>query len=147
MRKYHVIDEILIDKDPETIFSAIENEFLGISGWWRPFMELNIRGERIFREGLVIDARIPLRIGSRKTSFIIVRIIKSILIDLKYIEGDYLGTGRWILKPQNDKTLVSYIWNGIPNSLLAKLLININVPRYHSRIYQEGLKGLKKYLS
>jgi hypothetical protein len=147
LRKYHVIDEILIDKDPETIFRAIESEYLGISRWWIPFMELEVRGEKTLSEGSVIDAKIPLKIGSRKVTFMIVKIVKNQLIGLKYVKGDYLGTGEWILNPQDNKTLVRYSWNGTPNTILARLLININVPQYHSRIYQAGLRGLKKYLS
>ncbi len=144
-----MIDEATIDGSPQIVFGALMDEFLGVSGWWKPHLEFKIRGnEKVVQKGTIMDVTILSRFGKRKVVEKVVEIKTDKLVKIKYLEGDTIGTGKWTFQPYDGKTQVKFHWMGNSNRLLINILSPIiNISKHHSEIFHLGFKGLNLYVA
>jgi hypothetical protein len=148
MTKIDVVHEAIIDADQWRTFKAVVDEASGRTHWWMPYWESKPRGDKQFgRVGSVTDITIH-GIGTPKLSARVTEMIGGKLVNVEFLEGDFLGEGQWTFEPVDGKTRVRYRWNVVPHRWLYRVLAPfINIGKRHSRIVQEGFKGLNRYLT
>jgi len=147
MSRIDVMDEAIIDADPSTVFKALIEELRGVTSWWKLHLESTPRDKEKFgRKGSVFDITVH-RVGTPKFTARITEIIEGKLLNVEYIEGDFLGNGEWSFEPIDGKTKVRFRWNVVIKRPLYRVLGSYVVGKAHSGVMQQGLKEMNRYLT
>ena len=153
MRRYDVVDEIVITAPADAVWSALLDEVRGDSGWWRPYVELRRRGDApVDQPGAVIDIAVHPH-GERQRPFEprfssrTVEVERNRRLCGEYFAGSFRGTSQWLLEPVEGGTLVRFRWAARTHGVLATLLaLFVDIGERHSEVARKGLAGLAHYV-
>jgi uncharacterized protein YndB with AHSA1/START domain len=150
-----VVDTAVISASPAAVMHALLDESAGVSHWWLPYLRMQQRGELSFPEvGAVADVTVSpegalgSRLKSGHFSLRVLEVEENRRMLIEYFDGDFRGTGEWILTPvAPGRTEVRFAWKAIPHGIAARFLSIVrNIPRGHSKVMQEGFRGMERYI-
>ena len=148
MTKIDVIDEAIIDANPNEVYKTILNEYAGVTHLFMPSLESKLRGEKqVICEGAVCDVMGHGHGLTTKFSVKVTKVEEGKSIELE-LAGDFLGNETWTFEPTKDgKTDVKLRFVGRTNRLLFTLLSPFaSAEKEHSKTIQHGLKACNSYL-
>jgi hypothetical protein len=148
MPKIDVTDEAIIDSPPMVVYTALLNEFAGVTRLFVPYYEFKLRGDTpIDHEGAIFDLAVHNKGLTSKLSAKITKIVEAKSIEVEYT-GDFVGTEEYTFEPKDGKTKVRLRFNARTNSLLMSLFSPfVNIGKGHSDMVQKSFKALNSYLS
>ncbi len=149
------VDTAVISASPADVMQALLDEVAGVSHWWLPYLRMQQRGELPFPEvGAAADITVSpqgaldSRFKSGHFSLRVLEVEEDRQLLLEYFDGDFRGTGEWIftaLAP--GRTEVRFVWKATPHGIAARFFSIVqNIPRGHSKVMQEGFRGMERYI-
>jgi hypothetical protein len=147
MAKIDVTDEAFMDGPPVAVYTAVLNEFFGVTKWWMPHIRFNPMGS-IVREGKVFNATInPESRMSLRCSAKVTKLVEDKLIELEYA-GDFVGTGVYTFEPDGGRTRTRFRFTVRPKKRLFRLIaLFVDTAKAHSEVMQLGFKACNDYLA
>ena len=149
MPKFDVTDEAIIDAPPFEVYTAVLNEFAGVTNWWMPYLGFKLRGDTpVDREGAIFDYIVfpKSRTKSSKISAKVTKIVEAKSIDLE-LAGDFVGIERFTFEPTDGKTKLQIRFNARTTRLLVSFVSSfVNIGKGHSDVMQKGFKACNSYL-
>jgi ribosome-associated toxin RatA of RatAB toxin-antitoxin module len=96
--------------------------------------------------GAILDITVH-HAGTTRFAAKTTEIIENQLIRVEFVEGDFVGEGKWTFDPENGRTKIWFRWKVRPNRLLTRVISRfIDIGKLHSEVTQAGFEGLNEYL-
>ena len=148
MPKIDTTDEAIIDAPPNLVYKAILDVYSGVTNWWMPHLESQIRGNRkVLCWGEVCDIKGHSHGGTTRFSAKVTKTEEDKLIELE-LTGDFEGIETWTFESIQGKTKAKLHYVGKTNRLLFSVLSPfVNMGNEHSKTIQVGLKACNQYLT
>ncbi len=147
MTSYDVVDTVIIDADPATVFTALMDEVQGVTGWWAPHFRSRPReGTPVGRVGGVVDVRIRwivrLWFSARMT-----QVEDNRRLVVEFFEGHFLGVGIWTFEPAGEGTRIHFRWTVRSNHWIYPTFCRIvDFGKIHSNVVQAGFEALARHV-
>lgn len=154
MTEYDLIDEVVVDAPPDTVWQALLAEFEGARRWWVPSNTFAVRSGspgRVGGEVAVtvhtkgVDSKGPkLRFTARTTAVDTGR-----RLSVEYVAGAFRGTGDFVLDTLDGgrRTLLGMHFQGRPHGWVKILAKVADVGAEHSRATSRAFVSLSRSLA
>ena len=155
MSRMEVVDSAVISASPPAVMHALLDESTGVSHWWLPYLRIQQRGELPYTKvGGVVDITVSSQgaLGSRfksaRFSARVLEIEENRRLLAEYFDGAFRGTGEWnLIAVGPERTEVRFTWKVIPHGIAMRFFsILQDIPRSHSKVMQEGFRGMERYI-
>jgi uncharacterized protein YndB with AHSA1/START domain len=154
MVKYDVLDEALVTATPAEVAAALDDEVYGQAHWWRPWMQITpLYATKHIEVGATMRFSVDnpasrIRWGLPRFTGRVIAYEPERRIVFEYILGAFRGTGEWVMgKTDDSHTRISFRWVARPAGSMRLKAHLVDVPKMHSRIMQQGYKGLDRYVA
>jgi hypothetical protein len=143
-----VVDEAVIDADPDRVFSALLDECNRKTDWWMPHLETKpMDGKQFGEEGSTIQMTVH-RFGTPRLGVRLAREVEGKAMTWEIFEGGSLGTAEWTFEPvAPGRTKVTLRWDVVLNRPLFRMFGPRILGRVHSGVVHAGFDGMNRYLS
>lgn len=145
---FDVIDEATVEASCERVLDAIVAEYTGQTTWMAPHVTSRIRRRPADGEvGTLSDAAVRGFAAPRFTIRLAEVDRPNCRVVVEYVDGDFLGRGEWSTRPSEGAARVRYHWQARPGGMRMRLVSRLlNVPKIHSYVMQNVLRGLASHL-
>jgi uncharacterized protein YndB with AHSA1/START domain len=138
-----VTDEGIVRAPPQAVFQAIVDLMAGRGSWWSPHLFVRPIGEHAADPvGGSSVIRVP-----RRARFVarIEEVVAPSRLRVRYVAGDFRGTGLWTFEPAEGSTRIAFHWQVVPAHWWLRWMGPL-VQRNHSRVMHIGFEALDKHL-
>lgn len=144
MRCVQADDRTVLDFPPGPIWHVL-TDLGSYPHWWPKLMKLDLRRAEA---GLVGSQYAVRPLGSRGFVCEIENVVPEAELRLRYIDGDYRGTGIWTLSPRGPATELSYrIDLEIADRRLAFFSYIVSIAALHSWLMRRIFAGLARQVA
>jgi uncharacterized protein YndB with AHSA1/START domain len=151
MPHFHFVTNWTFDSPIDPVWKII-TDIQRLPEWWPEFTQAALRGtDRTLRTGQVVDCVLRAPMGYRlRFTLEITELKVPVLMHLKST-GDLEGWGQWDLRPEGDRTAVSYTWDvGMNKPVLGTLSglapVRAILSRNHAIVMDRGFENLRRLL-
>jgi ribosome-associated toxin RatA of RatAB toxin-antitoxin module len=147
MAMYDVTDEMIINANPEVVYSAIIDVYDGKTSWWLPYFSSKIReggssGNVSGFFDITIHGICPIKFTAKT-----LEAQNNEMLRLDYVKGSFRGIGVWKFENVEGKTKLSFRWCMSPVGWLRIVALFYPIVKSHSAVMQAGFIKLNRFLS
>lgn len=151
MAHFHFVTNGMYDAPIDPVWKII-TDVERLPEWWPGFKKATLRGtDRTLRVGQIVDCVLQAPMGYALTFVLQITDLTPPTLMRLQSSGDLVGWGQWDLRPEGDRTAVSYTWDVTLTKPLFSALTRLPfvrglLNRNHEIVMSKGFESLRQLL-